>query len=68
MIDCAYCEKPLVCAACNAPYVPPTQNHYEALSHPDVPLACPECGSVLVCRWCKTPYEGLVEEELAEGQ
>jgi hypothetical protein len=62
MVDCAYCEKPLICASCQAPYVPPNQEAYEALSHPEEPLVCPQCEAVLVCHWCKTPFDGRDEE------
>jgi hypothetical protein len=64
MVDCAYCDHPLLCDACGAPYRPPTPEHYEALSHPDVPVTCVECGEVLVCHWCKAPYDGLSEKDL----
>jgi hypothetical protein len=64
MVDCAYCEKPLICANCQAPYVPPSQEHYEALSHPETALECPHCEAVLVCHWCKTPYDGRGEEDV----
>jgi hypothetical protein len=64
MINCAYCERPLICDACQSPYVPPNPQQYEALWHPDVPLSCPECGSLLVCHWCKTSYDGLSEPNL----
>ncbi len=63
MVVCAYCDKPLTCDTCRADYVPPTQDHYQALSHSDVLLACTECGAVLVCHWCKMPYDGLSEDE-----
>ena len=66
MIVCAYCEKPLSCDSCRADYVPPTQDHYQALSHRDVLLVCPVCEAVLVCHWCKTPYDGLLEDESSE--
>jgi RNase P subunit RPR2 len=64
MIDCAYCERPLICESCRTPYMPPTQEQYEALSHPDVAVGCPECGTVLVCHWCKASYDGLEEKNL----
>ncbi len=64
MIDCAYCEHPLICETCRAPYVPPTQEHYESLQHPDVAVGCPECGTVLICHWCKASYDGLDEKNL----
>ena len=63
MIRCAYCEKPLLCDGCRAEYVPPTEEHYRALSQPDLPLSCPQCGEVLICHWCKTPYDGVPDEE-----
>jgi hypothetical protein len=62
MVDCAYCEKPLVCDNCRAEYVPATEEHYRALSQPDALLTCTGCGEVLVCHWCKTPYDGSDEE------
>ena len=36
-----------------------------ALFQPDCLLTCPACGEVLVCHWCKTPYDGGVEESNA---
>jgi hypothetical protein len=63
MIDCAYCERPLICETCGAAYLPPTQEHYEALSQPNVALDCTECGNVLVCHWCKSAYDGLGADE-----
>jgi hypothetical protein len=63
MIDCAYCGKPLICDSCRSPYLPPTPEHYEALSHADVALECLGCSTVLVCHWCKIPYDGLDPRE-----
>ena len=63
MVVCAYCERTLDCAACRASYVPPSRDHYEALSRPEIPLTCPECGAGLVCHWCKSSYDGLVDED-----
>jgi hypothetical protein len=63
MVDCAYCEHPLICDACRTPYKPSTQEEYESLSQLEVGLSCRECGTVLVCHWCKTPYEGLSDEK-----
>lgn len=62
MIDCAYCQRPLICEGCRTPYLPPTLEHYEALSRLEIPIVCEECGQVLVCHWCKTPYDGLESE------
>ncbi|WP_422931323.1 hypothetical protein [Singulisphaera sp. PoT] len=61
MVDCAYCERPLICEACGASYVPPSEAHYQALSRPEVPIHCHACEAILVCHWCKTPYDGLAE-------
>jgi hypothetical protein len=66
VIACAYCERPLICDACQVPYLPPTPEHYEALTHSDVAIGCPECGAVLVCHWCKTPYDGVNEHDQAD--
>jgi len=63
MIDCAYCERPLICDNCQAPYVPASEEHYQALAQSDVALGCAVCGTVLVCHWCKTPYDGILEED-----
>jgi RNase P subunit RPR2 len=63
MIHCAYCEKPLICETCQVEYVPPTEDHYRALSQPDTPVTCIACGEILVCHWCKTPYDGASEGE-----
>ena len=62
MVACAYCERPLTCDSCGAGYEPPSQEHYEALSYPEVLVTCPVCGAVLVCHWCKTPYDGSTDE------
>jgi hypothetical protein len=62
MVACAYCEKSLVCENCRAEYLPPTEEHYLALSQPDALLSCPDCGEILICHWCKTPYDGSDEE------
>ena len=62
MVACAYCERPLICDACRADYVPPSPEHYEALSRREDEVLCPACEQVLVCHWCKTPYEGAGAE------
>jgi hypothetical protein len=63
MIDCAYCQRPLECAICRTLYLPPSREHYEALSRPDIPLNCPECGAGLICHWCKSSYDGLLGDD-----
>ncbi len=63
MIACSYCDRPLLCAECQAEYVPPSQAHYEALSRPEVRLECPACEAVLVCHWCKAAYDGLADQD-----
>lgn len=65
MVECAYCEKPLICDECGAEYLPPSARHYQALSQRDALLRCPGCGEVLVCHWCKTPYDGSDEADTA---
>lgn len=67
MFPCAHCERPLICDGCQAEYVPPTPEAYEALSRPEAALICPECEAVLVCHWCKTPYDGTADDERGEG-
>lgn len=58
MLDCAYCERPLICDACGAEFVPSDAGTYQALSQPDYVVCCSSCGELLVCKWCKTPYDG----------
>ncbi len=65
-MTCAYCDRPLECAACQAPYTPPSQAHYDAMSRPEVALTCGECGAILVCHWCKTPYDGMGGEDIED--
>jgi hypothetical protein len=67
MLNCAYCENPLICEACEAAYVPPSAEAYQALSRPDAAVTCPGCGSLLVCHWCKTPYDGLADNDEGTG-
>ncbi len=57
-MDCVFCDRPLECDACGEPYEPRGRAAYEALGRVEVPVACPSCGSVLVCHWCRTPYDG----------
>jgi hypothetical protein len=65
-MDCVYCDRPLECDACREAYSPRDPAEYQALSRPEVPIACHECGAVLVCHWCKAPYNG--EGDLDEGE
>jgi hypothetical protein len=61
MVACAYCDRVLICDACQAEYRPADQEQYEALSRSEDIILCPECESMLVCHWCKTPYDGASE-------
>jgi len=63
MLPCAYCERPLVCDACQSAYSPPTPEAYEALSLSGTEIICPTCEKVLVCHWCKAPYDGSPEAD-----
>ena len=55
MIDRADRERPLIRDAREAPYLPPTREHYEALSVQDIALSCPECGETLVWQLVQDP-------------
>jgi hypothetical protein len=66
MISCAYCDHELICDTCQVEYRPPSQEHYEALSHGEDVILCPDCERVLVCHWCKTPYDGTVGDEATD--
>jgi hypothetical protein len=66
MVNCAYCERPLICDNCQAEYTPPDPESYEALSRTEVTLLCPECETVLVCHWCKTAYDGAAGDQEGE--
>ena len=65
-MDCVYCEKPLTCEACGEVYNPPGLAEYQALSRPEIPIVCPACEAIVVCHWCKTPYDGEVDEGAAD--
>jgi hypothetical protein len=67
MVSCAYCERDLICDACRAEFVPTSDEQYQALSRPEVAVACPSCGAVLVCHWCKTPYDGSTGDDETDG-
>ena len=41
MVTCAYCERPLICEACGADYLPPSAEAYQALSRPDAAVDLP---------------------------
>ena len=62
-MNCAYCERPLICETCQAAYEPPTAEDYRALSADEEEVDCPQCGEVLICHWCKVPYDGRSQEE-----
>lgn len=57
MIPCAYCDRPLICAACQGEFVPPDAETYEALSRVESTILCLDCEAVLVCKWCGVPYD-----------
>ncbi len=63
MWNCAYCDKPLICEACNTEVIPADESFYEALNDVDKPVFCLECEALLVCHWCKTPYDGTREAD-----
>ncbi len=54
---CVYCERPLICNACDIEFEPQGRDQYEAMSRPEVPILCPSCEEVVVCRWCRTAYD-----------
>jgi hypothetical protein len=62
-MECAFCERALICDACQVAYAPATPEDYSAMSWGDEPVTCPACGEGLVCHWCKTPYDGRSQEE-----
>lgn len=67
-MDCAYCERPLVCDHCQGDVIPADAEQYRALSAADEAVDCPACGYPLVCHWCKTPYDGgRTEEDQSDG-
>ena len=61
-MNCAYCERPLICDACQVEFRPTDPEQYEALSTRTEAVACPGCGQTLVCHWCKTQYDGPTDE------
>jgi hypothetical protein len=66
MLECAYCDKPLICDSCGAEFRPAGPDEYSALSRSEQPVQCPDCSEILVCKWCKTPYDGREAVEESE--
>jgi hypothetical protein len=66
-MNCAYCERPLICEACQVAYQPPSAEDYVALSADEATVACPACGEVLVCHWCKAVYDGSSADETTDA-
>ena len=62
-MTCVYCEHPLDCIHCRTNFSPKGQGEYLALSRPEIPLYCHECGQVLICYWCQMPYDGKGDED-----
>jgi RNase P subunit RPR2 len=65
-MNCAFCDRPLVCDACDTPWQPADEVQFRAMEQREVPVYCAECEQILVCHWCKTPYDGL-EEDASDG-
>lgn len=61
-MTCVHCDRPLLCKACEVEYEPRTQEQYEAISRIEVPVICTDCEEILVCYWCKTAYDGQVDD------
>lgn len=66
-MQCAYCDRLLICDGCGKEWQPASEEAYHAMEQRDVPVICPDCEAVLVCHWCKTPYDGMEEAEVEEG-
>jgi hypothetical protein len=66
-MECAYCERALICEACQTAFEPPTADDYVALSAKEETILCPACGEILVCHWCKTTYDGGSSDEPSES-
>lgn len=62
MVKCSFCEHPLTCKACKAPYQPRTPEGHVAVYQPDMQIICPECQQVLTCQNCGFVYGEPGEE------
>jgi hypothetical protein len=62
-MQCAFCERPLICDDCGLEHRPPDVEAYRALSMGEEEILCPGCGRTLVCHWCKAPYDGSPPDE-----
>jgi hypothetical protein len=56
MIKCSFCERPLVCKACNKPFHPRSGETHLGVYQPDTAVSCPECQKLLVCKHCGFAY------------
>ncbi len=60
---CNSCQEVLICESCQTEYAPRSQEAYEALMRPELPVYCPECEAIVVCHWCKMVYDGGTGED-----
>ena len=59
---CTYCDRPLICHACEVEFETQTREQYDAMARAEVPVICPTCEAIVVCHWCKTAYDGQGED------
>jgi len=62
-MKCSFCEQPLACQACAAPFVPRDARTHAALYQPDMQIYCPACQAVLACRACGFVFGAADEDE-----
>ena len=70
-VRCSFCEQPLLCKACNRPFVPRDLDTHRALYQPEYLVVCPDCHEptrirhttlddgkrIRVCQHCGKPIE-----------
>ena len=66
-MQCAFCERPLICDGCGIEYQPADLEQYRARSMGEAQVLCRGCGQPLVCHWCKTPYDGSTDADEGEA-
>jgi hypothetical protein len=65
-MKCSFCEQPLVCKSCRAPYKPRSSEAHVAVFQPDMEILCPTCQEILSCQACGYVY-GATDEEEKDG-
>lgn len=67
-MNCCYCDRPLICDGCQAPFRVAAATDFQRLHQPECPVLCPNCKQVLRCRHCGAVYSGADDEYEHEAE